>query len=96
MEVDLAAAGNTDEPVALSGPQIDDAAGGRDAVLLRRPGRVRRAGRRDRSNAATRRLRHGGYQRGSRRRGPPPNPPPPPLRVGFGRASFTVRLRPPY
>jgi len=39
------------------------------------------------------------YQRGSdrRRREPPPPPPPPnpPLRSGFGRASFTVRFRPP-
>src|SRR5690349_13849703 len=38
-----------------------------------------------------------GYQRGSRRRcdWPPPPPNPPPLRAAFGRASLTVRLRPP-
>ena len=40
------------------------------------------------------RLRPQGYQRGSdRRRLPPPKPPP--ERSGFGRASLTVRLRPP-
>ena len=42
---------------------------------------------------------HQRYQRGSRRPPPPPrlppNPPPPPENSGFGRASLTVRLRPP-
>ena len=35
------------------------------------------------------------YQRGSERRRPPPPPAKLPERSGFGRASFTVRFRPP-
>jgi hypothetical protein len=37
----------------------------------------------------------GAYQRDSVRRRPPPLPPKPPPNAGFGRASLTVRLRPP-
>ena len=39
--------------------------------------------------------RGGGYQRGSDRRRLPPLAPNPPARSGFGRASLTVRFRPP-
>src|SRR4029453_3169762 len=83
------------EPMALADEQRDNSARARGTAAFRRSYACGVASRCRLSDGTSRVHGHVNYQRGSeRRRGewPPPNPP---LRAGFGRASLTVRLRPP-
>jgi hypothetical protein len=69
VEKDLASGRKPDETVALSNQQLHDTAGACRAASFRRS---RCAFWRRLSAGGLRRLRHSGYQRGSRRRPPPP------------------------